>query len=643
MLSALIVAGIALVAVAPSASAHAALLFTSPAAGAAVPASPKSITLTFDEPVTLAGPPVTVTGAGGQRISLGPPRLSRGRAVVTVAVPARLPDGVYTVAWQVVAADGDPVNSAFRFAVGPAPAALSTAAASAQPSTRGLWPLAVARWLLFAGLAVVLGGLAGRGLARRYRGAGPGPLPPPWALRGSLLGIAASAVLAVLVAGGGGLVAGVSQLPRLLSSGPGVVAAVEVVAFAAAAVLLRLRRPGWSVLPLLAVVAAEGMRAHPQSFVPVGGALLIWVHLLPAALWAGMLFYTVRAAVAWRADPAAVRGLVGLYARAAAWLFALVIVTGVVSALVLVPLGDLFTTAYGRVLVVKAALVAAAAGLAVAGRRWLRHRPAPGAGPALATRIESGTLAAVLAAAGLLVALAPPNQPLQPLPFPPPASGPVVPLGGRAGQVGIYGTASAGQVVLYLFAPQTGSEQAGQEQEQVPATLTLAGPRGRPQALTARGCGPGCLVAPARWASGENLLTVHVTPGRWAGGTVALAVPWPPRPGGQLLRQAAAALRATRSMTLVERVTSDTTQGRGTADRFTLSGSRFLGTEPYQAGAASVTAQAPDAAGQARLLLGYPAQNLWAQLIIGAGDKIVAETLTDPYHLITRNFIYPEQ
>src|SRR6266576_5866431 len=222
LLGALAAAGLALIASAPTASAHAALLFTSPAAGAAVPGPPKAITLTFDEPVTLAGPPVILTSAAGHRVAVGPARQSRGRAIVTVTVPGRLADGVYTVTWQVVSADGDPVNSAFRFAVGPAPAALSTAAMSAQPSTPGLWPLAVARWLLFAGLAIALGGLAGWGLARRYRGAGPGPLPPPWALRGSLLGLAASAVLAVLVAGGGSLVAGVSQLPRLLSS-PGVV------------------------------------------------------------------------------------------------------------------------------------------------------------------------------------------------------------------------------------------------------------------------------------------------------------------------------------------------------------------------------------------------------------------------------------
>src|SRR5260370_335510 len=79
---------IAIAALAPAASAHATLLFTSPAADAAVPVSPKAITLTFNEPVTLAGPPVTLTGDGGSKLGIGPARQSRGRSAVTVPLTA---------------------------------------------------------------------------------------------------------------------------------------------------------------------------------------------------------------------------------------------------------------------------------------------------------------------------------------------------------------------------------------------------------------------------------------------------------------------------------------------------------------------------------------------------------------------------
>jgi copper transport protein len=644
LLGALAVAGIALAVMAPAASAHATLLFTSPAADSAVPVSPEAITLTFNEPVTLIGTPVTLAGPGGRKIALGAARESGGRSVVTAPVPGRLPDGVYTVSWQVISADGDLVGSQYEFAVGPAPASLSSAAAAA-PSTPGQWPLAAARWLLFAGLAAALGGLAGRGLAGLFRDP-PVPLPGPWALRGSLLGLAAGAVLAVLQLGGGSLPAGLAHLPApgLLSSSPGVIVAVEVVSFAVAAVLLRLRRPRWAVLPLLAVVAAEGLRAHPENVDGFWGALLTWAHLLPAALWAGMLLYVVRAAIVWREHPKAVRALVRLYARVAAWLFALVVVTGVVSALVLVPLGSLFSTDYGRVLIVKAALAGIAAGLALAGRRWLRRRPAPGAGPALATRIEAGTLAGVLAVAALLTTVAAPSLASSggALPFPPPASGPLVPLGGRAGEVGIYATASAGQIVLHLATP----EENGGPAQQFTVSLTLAGPHGTARALPVRGCGQGCVVAPARWARGDNLLTLSVTVAGWTGGTTALDIPWPPVAGASLLRRALAAMRQVRSMTVYEQVTSDTALGAGTAHAIGISGSQFLAAEPYAGGIVPVADLVTGSGGQQVLLLGFPDASTWAELTIGAHDapdRFAHEILVDPDHLISRGFAYPEK
>jgi copper transport protein len=277
---------------------------------------------------------------------------------------------------------------------------------SARLSMPIVWETGVARWLLFAGLSVALGGLAGRGLARQYKGTFPVPLPAPWALRGSLLGAAASAWLALIAAGP-------AHLPRLFATTAGAIACVELAAFLIAAGLLRLRQPNLSVLPLLAVVAAEGVRAHPESVIPVVGALITYCHLLPAAIWAGMLLYMLRAAMAWRYHPADMRSLIRLYATAAAWLFTILVVTGLISALVLVPLRSLLTTTYGLVLIVKAVLVAVAACLAIAGRVWLRRRPEAGAGPALATRLECGTIAVVLAVTGLLTALTPPAAPVR--------------------------------------------------------------------------------------------------------------------------------------------------------------------------------------------------------------------------------------
>jgi len=286
------------------------------------------------------------------------------------------------------------------------------AAAGPSFATPALWLTGLERGVMLAGLAMSLGGLAGRALSRQYKGERPGPLPTPWALRGSLLGLAASLALLITAIIGPGVAARLAQPPPegLHNGGTAEIAAIEAVLFALAAIMARIRRGGLATLFLTGVVLAEGIRSHPEGVVPAAGAFVTYCHLYPAVLWAGMLLYAVRAGIAWRGSPAAAQGIIRLYATAAAWLFAVVVITGVVSALVLVPLHALFTTGYGRFLIAKAVIVCIAASLALAGRQWLRRTAAAGAGPALVTRLEIGALAAVLAITGILTVLTPPAR-----------------------------------------------------------------------------------------------------------------------------------------------------------------------------------------------------------------------------------------
>jgi copper transport protein len=290
-------------------------------------------------------------------------------------------------------------------------AAVVRSAAAVPLSTPALWLTGIERGLMLAGLAVALGGLAGRGLARQYKGERPAELPGPLALGGSLIGLAASAALIVTAVIGPGIAASLAQPPPhgLRSGGTAEIAAIEAVLFALSAIAVRLRRSGLAAVLLSGVVLAEGVRSHPEGVIPVAGAFVTYCHLFPAVLWAGMLLYAVRAALAWRNYPVAAQGIIRLYAIAAAWLFAVVVITGVISALVLVPIGSLVTTTYGLFLIAKAAVVCVAAVLALAGRQWLRRHAEPDAGPALVTRLELGALASVLILTGILTVLTPPN------------------------------------------------------------------------------------------------------------------------------------------------------------------------------------------------------------------------------------------
>ncbi|MGW2354585.1 CopD family protein [Actinacidiphila glaucinigra] len=194
------------------------------------------------------------------------------------------------------------------------------------------------------------------------------------------------------------------------------------------------------------------------------------------------------------------RPLLIAYARLAVWLFAVVVVTGLVSALLLVPFSDLATTSYGQVLLAKLVLVAAASALAVAARRHLqRHQT-----PRRPAGIEAAVLAGVLALSAVLTVLPAPAQTDPSLPFAPAADGPVVPAGTRAGEIGISARASAGQLVIDLTAPATG-ERANERYE---LAGTFADPRGRSSSLKLRGCGTGCFYAHVPWRDGSSRVTL---------------------------------------------------------------------------------------------------------------------------------------
>jgi copper transport protein len=298
---------------------------------------------------------------------------------------------------------------------------LNLAAARVPLTTPDLWLTGLERWLMLVGLAIALGGLAGRGVARYYKGTHPSPLPPPWALRGSLLGLGASAALLVTAIIGPNLASRLAQppAPGLEKNTTAAIALIEMAFFALSALCVWLRRPGLAAMWLCGVVLAEGIRAHPEGIVPAAGAALSYIHLLPAVIWVGMLIYVLRAAAAWRADPVAMQGLIRHYSKAAGWLFAIIVITGVISALVLVPLGSVLTTTYGLFLVAKASLVLVVAILAITGQAWLRRRPLPGAGPGLATKLEVAALVAVLAITGILTVLTPPAKPIRSQAFAP--------------------------------------------------------------------------------------------------------------------------------------------------------------------------------------------------------------------------------
>lgn len=652
------------------ANAHATLLFADPAIGGATPAGPPALTLIFDEPVTVSGPAVRLSSGSGAAAQVGPTRLTSAGRVLTVGLPSRLAPGAYQVRWQVLAGDGDVVGGSYSFLVGPPTTLGAPPPTGSQPSSPSLAGSVVLRWLLFTALSLALGGAVGAALSHRLASA-VADLPRPPTTAASAVGAVAALGLAVLNIGNGSISRALSDpaWSALTDARPGRLVLVELAAFVSSAALSATGRHRWVPGPLLAVVAAEAIRAHPAVAVPGWGAVLTATHLGATAVWVGALAHAVRTAIARRASPSAARAVLVAYAPLAAWLFAVVIVTGTISAVLLVPPSGWTGTAYGRTLLVKLALVAVAAGLAILSRRRLRRRtnvepvstttPARHETPAgWAVRSECAVLGVVLGVTGLLVSLPTPRAlGATWLPLPPPPRGIALPVGGRAGQVGVSATASAGQLVIRLSAPSLGNlaDDIDRNHYDVSAATIIAATRstaflsnvaqpgpGGPRPLQFQRCGAGCFVAPATWGKGLNVVTLRVGSKGWTGGSLTLRVLWPVAPGDQRLRAVATAMRSVPRFTLYEQVSSDLSADNARPTALRMSGATFLATEPWGSGAATQSALIQDHPGFPPMLaVGFPADKTQAELVIGPDGRIQRETLTAPGHIITRTFAYP--
>lgn len=631
------------VAAPPRAWAHPTLVSTMPEAGYSVSEPPAQVGVVFDEPVTVHF--LVVEGQARGRIATTDPETSADGATVTVSPTRPLPDGRYTVRWKITAQDGDVVEGAFGFGVGNV--AATTAVDPGSTSTEGLPAVTLLRWALFTGLAVALGGLVGERLVRdRVRRAAPErelPAPRPWLAAGSGFGLLAAVGLALHQVGGGDLMQGLADasVAALVDSDAGRLLAVEVVGFAAAGLAaLRPARP-LVAAALLVVVAAEGQRSHLRDAAGAGGTVTIAVHLLAVAVWVGALVHVARTGLSWRRQASGqVRALFVAYAFVALGLYVVVAATGTIAAILVLPSVDaLVTTTYGRLLIVKLSLVAAASALAVAARRQLRRRPAAGSGSRFVpiARVEVVALVAVLWATALLTAVAPPVDASRGVALPPPVAGPTVRLGTLAGQVTAGIVASQTQLEVRLRTPEwdpaadPGYDIAG----------TVIGPGRQRTPLAFRPCGAGCFVSPARWRTGDNAVELSVAADEWRGGQARFTVPWPAQDGQPLLERVLAAMPSEPAVALTETVTSDTTQPTPPGGRLQMTGAELIDKQPYRSGVVSAVTILGENGDETEIGFAISAESIYVQITLDPDGLILRERLVSPNHLIDRTYAYP--
>ena len=146
-----------------AASAHAVLVETTPARGAALQRAPERVDFRFNEPVESNFGAVRVFDSAGKRVDTGGVQRPGGDAeAVGVKLSAGLPEGSYTATYRVVSADAHPVSGGFVFSVGKgagpaAPVADLIDGGSAGPVTTTAF--GVARALSYLAIALAVGGV----------------------------------------------------------------------------------------------------------------------------------------------------------------------------------------------------------------------------------------------------------------------------------------------------------------------------------------------------------------------------------------------------------------------------------------------------------------------------------------------------
>ncbi|GGW67381.1 hypothetical protein CP966_17875 [Streptomyces galilaeus] len=380
----------ALIAGTGQASAHAALTGSDPAQGTVVDKAPTQVSLTFSEQVSTGADAVRVLDPKGKRVDTGEPS-AVGGTTYSVPLHSGLPDGTYTVTYQVVSADSHPVAGAYTFSIG-APSATSVSASTREAGDGAVGGLyGFGRYTSYAGFIVMVGGAA---FVLACWPAGTGVRALQRLVISGWLALTSATLFLLLLRGsytGSGELGDVFDLELLgqvLQTKTGAALVSRLLLLAAAALFIAVlfgaydKREGEEKRDLtfgLAVggtVVAAGLAAswamaeHASTGLQPGIAMPVdIVHLVAVATWLGGLCALLVAL--YRGDTPVGLPAVRRFSQVAFGSVVALVVTGVYQSWRQLGSWSAFTeTRYGQLLLIKIGLVALLVGIAWISRRW---------------------------------------------------------------------------------------------------------------------------------------------------------------------------------------------------------------------------------------------------------------------------------
>jgi copper transport protein len=434
-----------------SASAHAYLVRTLPSASGVVNTPPVQVALTYSESVEPRFAIISVTDAAGHQVTSGSPRRSPSDADTLIVPLKKIPEGWYLVYWRVISIDGHPVRGAFTFAVGPNPGPQPQFVIPSIAETAATPKLVEARAITFLAFMCAIGLFVfriaiARPVVRRVEGTSLRGVTIAFGIA-AVIGLVATPVYLDIATAEFSLRSSFdlgTLVPLMHASAFGrgyldleLCFALFVLAAGIAIWVDKPARAQRSVAELLATIGAlaaaatvlivPGAAGHAAQTAPRGLSLAFdWLHLASGSVWVGGL---VGILVLWSSLPPARRvgGLavaVPRFSNTALVAVTCLLGTGIGATVIHMPtLAALWQTAYGKTILVKAGLLAAA--LLFAAVNLVRTKPRLAAAR---QRVELGASAAqslwrlvggevvlvwsAVVAAGVLASLAPPPKAL---------------------------------------------------------------------------------------------------------------------------------------------------------------------------------------------------------------------------------------
>jgi copper transport protein len=505
--------------------AHATFLRSSPANGRVLDVAPRQVRVLFTDDVRVGPRNAAIQNDGGSILD-GRPRVVGGK---TLVLPLRkLQDGDYSVRWSIVSDDGHEEEGVLAFAVGTGRSPPVAALGSRGEVT---WQRVLSRTLFFLGILGAAGATAFALFVLR-------PLKLLEALHAPQAHILFFSFLAAFLGSDALIHGGAAEGTRFqhVVEAAAAVAAVGGAAAALAPAYRRLRYVAWSCG--CAVLLAPTLSGHaldddqPRVIAPLADL----VHTGAAALWFGGLLSLAFALP--RASEDGRNRAVRRFSALALGAVVAIGIAGVVRAVTeLSAVHELWSTSYGRAILVKTAIFAPLLALG-----WLNRVALLSAFARLrrSVLVELTLLAGIAVAVGVLTDLPPgrvaaaAGKPTEvPAAFVPP---PLPPRGAfvdarRVGSLAVGLAAGAGQTTVTVIGPD------GEGVNGLDVRIDGAG--------TAP-CGVGCYRADTERPSQVSIGSRRVS----------FAVPAQPTDGSAILRRATQAFRDARTVVFEERLTS---------------------------------------------------------------------------------------